>query len=101
MKRIKMCGNEVGARTLAYLRGERDLFFTRCKSKQVLMIMHLPFLDEPQIAWCPHCDQEFDVTKDEYGDDFDVLRESEDWRKARYRHKACGGVVMMRSWADD
>ena len=101
MKIVKMCGNEVGARTLAYLRGERDLFFSQCKSKQVLMIMHLPLFDGPQIARCPHCDHEFDVIRDECVNHFEVLRESEDWRKARFRHKACGGVVIMKSWAHD
>jgi hypothetical protein len=101
MKRIKVNTNEVGARTLAYLRGERNLFVTRCKSEQSLLNLFLPFPDEPPVARCPHCGQEFDVTTYECGDHFEILRESSDSRKARYRHKACGGVVMMRSWADD
>ena len=101
MKRNKMCGNEVVARTLAYLRGERDLFVKRHKSEQALLIMSMPFPDEPPIGRCPHCGQEFDITRGEAGYHFELLRESEGWRKARYRHKTCGGVVMMRSWADD
>jgi hypothetical protein len=101
MKRIKVNTNEVGARTLNYLRGEREMPARQCKSKQALLTMYLPFPDEPPVGWCPHCGQKFDVTTDACGDHFEILRESSDWREARYRHKACGGVVMMRSWADD
>jgi hypothetical protein len=101
MKRNKASGNQVGVRKLAYMRGERELSARQCKSEQAPLTMYLPFPDEPPIGWCPHCGQKFDVTKVGYGDHFEILRESEDWRKARYRHIACGGVVMMKSWADD
>ena len=101
MKRNKVSGNQVGARTLAYLRGEKELPARRCKSEQALLTMYLPFPDEPPIGWCPHCGRELDVTKDACGDYFEILRISNYWRKTRYRHKVCGGVVMMRSWADD
>ena len=101
MKRNKVSGNQVGARTVAYLRGQRDLFIKRRKSEQALLTDSLPFPDEPPIGRCPHCGQEFDITRGEAGYHFEFLRESKDWRKARYRHKACGGVVVIRSWVDD
>jgi hypothetical protein len=65
--------------------------------KEEIRTQVLPSPDEAQLTWCPWCGAEYDIEDTESSAFYDTI----DDNKGIYRHKKCGKLVKMVSWAND